>query len=307
MKLPKEFENYVREGVIRKTASDKPRAEFLIKESQISLEGLRERINIIGINDRNANSIIKDSYDIIMEVIRAKLLLAGYSSSGSYAHEGEISYLKELGFPDIEISFLNELRYFRNGVMYYGKILDKEYAQKVFSFLGIFKEKIKPFVIIILGPLGIEKTTIANLLAKGLDAEYFSIDSILEQEGLDKIDEKQGCIPVCNFIKANEKITPKITEFLFLNKSVIIDGNFYHKEQLDHLVNTLSESKVYIFTLKAPLPTCIHRDKERKHSYGKCAAEAVYKLVSRFDYGVIINTEDKTEKEVVEEIKKKLK
>jgi len=89
----------------------------------------------MGINDLNSNSIIKDCYDIVMEMIRAKLLLEGYSSSGSYAHEAEISYLEKLGFPENQISFLNELRYFRNSITYYGKILDTEYAQKVFDFL----------------------------------------------------------------------------------------------------------------------------------------------------------------------------
>lgn len=135
MRLPKEFEYYLKRGVIRKIAPDKSRAEFLIKESEISLEGLRERIDIIGINDKNANSIIKDCYDILMEIIRAKLLLRGYSSSGSYAHEGEISFLNKIGFRESEISFLNGLRYYRNSVTYYGKILDKEYAEKVYAFL----------------------------------------------------------------------------------------------------------------------------------------------------------------------------
>ncbi len=135
MKLPKEFEYYLQKGIIRKTSQNKPRAEFLINESEVSLEGLKERVGIIGINNKNANSIIKDCYDIMMERIRAKLLLEGYSSSGSYAHEAEISYLRKLGFSDNEISFLNELRYFRNSITYYGKILDKEYAEKVFDFL----------------------------------------------------------------------------------------------------------------------------------------------------------------------------
>lgn len=135
MKLPKEFEYYIQKGIIRKSAPNKSRAEFLLKESEVSLKGLKERIEIIGINDNNANSIIKDCYDIIMEMIRAKLLLEGYSSSGNYAHEAEISYIKKLRFPDNEVSFLNELRYFRNSITYYGKILDKEYAQKVFDFL----------------------------------------------------------------------------------------------------------------------------------------------------------------------------
>ena len=143
MKLPKEFEYYVNEGIIKKIRPDKPRAEFLKKESEVSLEGLKERVEIIGINDKNANSIIKDCYDVIMEMIRAKLLLDGYSSSGSYAHEAEISYLKTLGFSENESYFLNELRYFRNSVTYYGKILDKEYAEKVLKFMKKIYPKIR--------------------------------------------------------------------------------------------------------------------------------------------------------------------
>lgn len=143
MKLPKEFEYYVQKGVIRKQVQDKSRAKFLINESEKSLKGLKKRVEIMGIDEFNANSIIKDSYDIIMELIRAKLLLEGYSASGSFAHEGEISYLTKLRFPDSEISFLNELRYFRNSITYYGKILDKEYAEKVKDFLEQMYPKLK--------------------------------------------------------------------------------------------------------------------------------------------------------------------
>ena len=143
MKLPKEFEYYLKKGVIRKLTPDKSRAKFLIKESEVSLEGLNERIKIIGINDKNANSIIKDCYDIIMEKIRAKLLLEGYSFSGNYSHEAELSYLRELDFLDSEISFLNNLRYFRNSAIYYGRILDKEYAKKIFNFLNKIKKRLK--------------------------------------------------------------------------------------------------------------------------------------------------------------------
>ena len=135
MRLPDEFGYYLKRGIVRKLKPDNSRAKFLIDESQTSLEGLKERVRIIGINDKNANSIIKDCYDIIMELVRAKLLLKGYSSSGNYAHEAEISYLKKQGFLFNEIFFLNELRHFRNSITYYGKILDKDYAKKVFEFL----------------------------------------------------------------------------------------------------------------------------------------------------------------------------
>lgn len=88
----------------------------------------------MGIDEDNANSIIKDCYDIMMELIRAKLLLTGYCSAGQFAHEAEISYLKKCEFSDYNVSFINEVRYFRNSITYYGKILTTEYAQKVFEF-----------------------------------------------------------------------------------------------------------------------------------------------------------------------------
>ena len=136
MKLPKKFQEYIKIGIVRKISSDKSRSKFLMNESRNSLEGLKERVEKIGINDKNANSIIKDCYDIIMELIRAKLLLEGYTSSGQYSHEAEVSYLIELDFSDNEVAFLNELRYFRNSITYYGKILDKLYAEKVFDFMN---------------------------------------------------------------------------------------------------------------------------------------------------------------------------
>jgi hypothetical protein len=70
------------------------------------------------------------------------MFLEGFSSSGKGAHEAEISYLKKVKFKESEIFFLNELRYFRNSVIYYGKILDKEYAEKVFDFLNKIYSKL---------------------------------------------------------------------------------------------------------------------------------------------------------------------
>ncbi len=142
----KEFEYYLSNEIIRKVSQDKPRAEFLLKESETSLIGLKERVKIMKINEFNANSIVKDCYDIIMEIIRAKMLLEGYSASGSHSHEGEVSYLKNKNITDNEIIFINELRYFRNSVNYYGKILDKEYAKKVFDFTEKVVPKLKNIV-----------------------------------------------------------------------------------------------------------------------------------------------------------------
>ncbi len=162
------------------------------------------------------------------------------------------------------------------------------------------------YYIIIRGPLAIGKTTIALELAKKLKAEYISMDKLLKELNLDNIDEKQGCISAKNFIKADEFILPKITEDLNNGKIMIIDGCFYHKEQINHLINNLNY-KHYIFTLKASLETCIDRDKGRKKPHGAGAATAVHNLVNRFDYGIVIDTEDKDINKTVEEIIKNIK
>lgn len=133
--MPKEFDYYLKKRIVRRIGQDAQKAGFLIKESETSLRGLNKRLEKMGIDEDNANSIIKDAYDIVMELIRAKLLMDGYSASGNFAHEAEISYLKRLNLQDNEIIFLNELRYSRNSITYYGKIFDKEYAEKVIAFL----------------------------------------------------------------------------------------------------------------------------------------------------------------------------
>lgn len=140
MTMPKNFKEYLEKDIIRKCSPDSARAKFLINESEKSFKGLKRRLDVMGIDEDNANSIVKDCYDIIIELIRAKLLLDGYNSSGQFAHEAEVSYLKMMGFSDNEVSFTNELRYFRNSVTYYGKLLNVEYAKKV----TLFVEKIYP-------------------------------------------------------------------------------------------------------------------------------------------------------------------
>jgi len=94
-----------------------------------------------------ANSFIKSCYDIIMPLLRAKILEAGFDASGEGAHEAEVAFMRNLGFSGSETSFMNDLRYFRNGITYYGKQLDIEYAKNVFEFMNRaypkLKEKVK--------------------------------------------------------------------------------------------------------------------------------------------------------------------
>lgn len=157
------------------------------------------------------------------------------------------------------------------------------------------------YFVIIRGPLGVGKSAVARELARILNGEYVSIDGILGKNGLDKVDEKEWGIPSKNFIKGNEIILPKIIEKLSEGKVVIIDGCFYHKEQIEHFIQHLPALH-YEITLKAPLKVCIERDHNRSNGYGEGAATAVHNMVSKFDYGIIINTENQTLDETVKEV-----
>lgn len=155
------------------------------------------------------------------------------------------------------------------------------------------------FFIIIRGYLGVGKTTIAKKVAKKLKAKYYSIDEILAKHRLDRIGGR--CIPLENFVKGNEIVLSRAKSLLKKGKPIVFDGNFYHKGHITHLIRKL-KAPHYVFTLKAPLKTCIKRDARRKSSYGKWPVIAVHNFVNRTKYGKTINTNKKTAEQVVNEI-----
>lgn len=147
MKPLRKFEDFVKEGIIVKRTVDINRAKSLLEEVKRRKGFLKDMCEKIGILDKNANYFIENAYDILIEMVRAKLLLKGFKSSGEGAHEAEVSYLRNLGFIEENVRFMNELRYFRNGIKYYGKSFDKEAAQKVLDFLNkvypVLQEKVE--------------------------------------------------------------------------------------------------------------------------------------------------------------------
>ena len=154
--------------------------------------------------------------------------------------------------------------------------------------------------IIIRGPLCVGKSTVAKMVAEKIGGVYISVDEVLDQNGLDKTVEGEG-IPLSNFLKANEIIATKAKQANDQGKSVVVDGNFYHKEQIDQLVDFLGND-VVTFTLKAPVETCIARDAARAKSYGEDAVRAVHMFVSTFDYGTIIDTEGRNIQESIQSV-----
>ncbi len=143
------------------------------------------------------------------------------------------------------------------------------------------------YYIIIRGPLGSGKTTIAKQLAKSIDAQYIAIDRVLDKHGLTQ-EHEDGYISQNSFLKANEIVLPKARKLLEKGKTVIFDGNFYWKSQIEDLIQKL-DFPHYVFTLKAPLQICIGRDSKRKKPHGMDAAAAVYEKSTSFDYGTSID------------------
>jgi len=130
----KDFREYLDEGIVLKVSVDKERSKNLILESERKYSILFQMIKNMGIDDDKANDYVEYCYNILIYLIRAKMLLDGFHSSGKGAHEAEVSYFRIMGFTNSDVNFLDQLRYFRNGILYYGKRFDKEYAQKVIDF-----------------------------------------------------------------------------------------------------------------------------------------------------------------------------
>ncbi len=143
MRSLKLFEEYIREGIVKQIKANKERAKSLLIESERKMGSLRERLEKLGIKNENANDYVEYCYDLMMHLVRAKLYLEGYCAGGLGAHEAEVSYLRLLGFTEKEVQFADQLRYFRNGILYYGTSLDAEYAEKVLQFLKAVYPKLK--------------------------------------------------------------------------------------------------------------------------------------------------------------------
>ncbi|HNZ51906.1 MAG: hypothetical protein BWY36_00593 [Candidatus Diapherotrites archaeon ADurb.Bin253] len=134
MSVIKIFEEFLKEGIVKKISIDKNRANNIYLESGRKFKLLQKKIDKLGVDDESANDYIEDCYNILIFLIRAKMLEEGYSSSGQGAHEAEVSYSRKLKFNESDIELLDKLRHFRNGILYYGKRFDKEYAEKIIEF-----------------------------------------------------------------------------------------------------------------------------------------------------------------------------
>lgn len=155
------------------------------------------------------------------------------------------------------------------------------------------------YSIIIRGPAGVGKTTIGKMLAKQLKTSYISVDKILKKHKLDYF-PGESCVPEKNCIRSNELMIPKVLDVFREGKPIVIEGCFYHKSQIENLLNAFPNKSI-VFTLKAEISELIARDKTRK-GIGEESIRAVHKLSSQFDYGIIIDTNNKNKIQIIKEI-----
>jgi tRNA uridine 5-carbamoylmethylation protein Kti12 len=132
--------------------------------------------------------------------------------------------------------------------------------------------------VILRGPLGSGKTTIARSAALEFGAEVVSIDEILELDEWDGGSEKL-------FLRANLIAAKRARGHLARGVPVIVDGNFYWKSAIEDLVGRV-RAPHWVFTLELPLRTCIERDRGRPQPYGAEATRAVFRKSTRFRYGI---------------------
>jgi len=134
----KKFQEYIKEGIVRKRTPNRQRAISLMEESDKKKAFLDISMKSIPKDKMSSNFIADYCYDIIMELLRAKMVLEGLNAGNS--HEAEVSYMLMLGFTEEDAKTMDELRYYRNGIKYYGTILDMEYALKALQFM----QKVSP-------------------------------------------------------------------------------------------------------------------------------------------------------------------
>ena len=136
----KEFEDFLKSGDVRKQEKNEILAKALIKSSEKSLKNIRRT----KIDELNAESVVSDIYDVIRELIEARLVFEGYKS---YSHEATILFLKKFKeFDEYEIDFLDNLRKIRNSIKYYGKEATEENALNTLKFMDSVLPKLKKLV-----------------------------------------------------------------------------------------------------------------------------------------------------------------
>ncbi len=149
------------------------------------------------------------------------------------------------------------------------------------------------FYLLLRGPLGAGKTTVADVLAREIGGRAISIDALLE-----RLEWDGGSLDL--FLRANELAEREIRTSLAAGAPAVVDGNFYWSAAISDLEERLPFPHA-IFSLRVPVEECVRRDRGRPTSYGEEATREVFEKVARVDAGRPIDGRPPVD-EVVREI-----
>lgn len=140
--------------------------------------------------------------------------------------------------------------------------------------------------LLVRGPLGAGKTTIARAVADRIGGRYLSIDRILEEHDLERW--AGGYISEASFLAANDIAIATARRVLARGRPVVVDGNFYWRTAIEDLEERLPAPHLVV-SLRLPLAACIARDAGRPRSFGAQAVRDVFAKVRTVDYGTAID------------------
>jgi thymidylate kinase len=153
------------------------------------------------------------------------------------------------------------------------------------------------YLLILRGPLGVGKSTVAARLADALGAEVVSVDRLLEDHGLEEWDADR--ISLRSFLRANDLAVVRAAENRRAERPTLVEGNFYWAEQVDDLIARVGVPSLVV-RLEAPFATCLERDAGRPeppaggvpragNRMGEQAVRDVYAFVAAVDRGIPVD------------------
>ena len=111
-----EFENFIKEGKVRKSSID----NMLIKSLKLSAENDLEFLDSLKINQQSARKIMSDYYEVLRSLVEAIAMVNGFKV---YSHEAFTYFLLKINENNASLKF-DRFRKIRNGIKYYGKDCD---------------------------------------------------------------------------------------------------------------------------------------------------------------------------------------
>jgi len=118
------FEDFIKNGIIRKTTPDLQMANSIIQNVFKDLKFLEE----IKITELSKRKLVSNYYDSLRSLLEAISLLKGYKI---YSHEAFTYFLKDYLNKNILSLKFDRFRKIRNALNYYGKSLQLNEAKEI--------------------------------------------------------------------------------------------------------------------------------------------------------------------------------